>query len=98
MAHAEICPVCNGRGYINEYGYKGKVADAEPKCHGCDGRGWVTVHDEYIPSKPLMPLQFYYPVYYSSIPEYDLRPKTYCSNTTSDLKNSADPLEGTNEQ
>lgn len=33
MAHAEICPVCSGKG-------KG--------CHGCKGEGWVSVDDGHI--------------------------------------------------
>lgn len=35
MAHSEICPVCKG---------KGKVKDKN--CHGCFGRGWVTVYGD----------------------------------------------------
>ena len=34
MTHAEKCPVCSGSG---EY--------ADKKCHGCKGKGWVTVSD-----------------------------------------------------
>ena len=35
MAHAQICPVCNG---------KGKLKDGS-KCHGCGGKGWITIQD-----------------------------------------------------
>lgn len=51
-SHAELCPVCKGRGYINEVGFTGKVdPTTETKCHGCDGKGWVTVSDnkEHVP-------------------------------------------------
>jgi len=38
MAHAEKCPVCDGSGKV-------KVDDITIDCHGCAGKGWVTVHD-----------------------------------------------------
>jgi hypothetical protein len=45
--HAEICPICLGKGKIQQ-------ADDEAYCtainivvcHGCWGRGWVEVSDE----------------------------------------------------
>jgi len=38
---AQLCPVCNGRGTVP---VKGNVTSSyEETCHGCDGRGWVTV-------------------------------------------------------
>ena len=49
MAHAEICPICGG---------KGVVPNPDPtccndavNCQGCGGLGWVTVQDPplYIP-------------------------------------------------
>lgn len=44
MAHAERCPVCEGGGWLPVC----EVGADEPqqphaKCHGCDGKGWVTV-------------------------------------------------------
>ena len=33
MSHAEICPVCSGKGKVEE----------ERQCHGCAGLGWITV-------------------------------------------------------
>ena len=44
MAHAETCPVCNGKGYIIIEGNWQKESKKE-KCHGCWGIGWVTVQD-----------------------------------------------------
>jgi len=38
---AQICPVCNGSGK-----YEGK------ECHGCDGKGWVSVSGDYPPYYP----------------------------------------------
>ena len=35
--HAEICPICKGKGIL----IYGNVVP----CHGCDGDGWVEVHD-----------------------------------------------------
>lgn len=34
LAHAETCPVCRGKGSL--------LGDT---CHGCGGKGWVTVED-----------------------------------------------------
>lgn len=41
MAHAEKCPVCNGKGKIDD-----------KTCHGCGGTGWIVIQDApiYIPS------------------------------------------------
>jgi hypothetical protein len=45
--HAERCPVCFGVGYYTPAPdpFTSGVAVARP-CHGCDGRGWVTVVDD----------------------------------------------------
>jgi hypothetical protein len=43
MAHSELCPVCKG---------KGKVKDKN--CHGCFGKGWVTIYGDS-KLKPLSP-------------------------------------------
>lgn len=54
MAHAEICPVCEGIGRIKELndGTINKIELSLPinarVCHGCDGKGWVTVEDEVV--------------------------------------------------
>ena len=40
--HAELCPVCNGKGVI--YGIA-ESAVPYKTCHGCGGTGWVTVAD-----------------------------------------------------
>jgi len=42
MAHSEICPVCSGKGNLNAVMCVPLVI-----CHGCNGRGWVTVGTEY---------------------------------------------------
>ena len=44
MAHAERCLVCNTSGKVN-----GK------QCHGCEGKGWVTVNDDSKPYYPIFP-------------------------------------------
>jgi DnaJ-class molecular chaperone len=41
MAHAQLCPVCGGRG-----SFKKLDAEGEIKCHGCGGAGWITVFDK----------------------------------------------------
>jgi hypothetical protein len=35
---AVICPVCNGTGKY--------FTDKWDACHGCNGKGWVEVHEE----------------------------------------------------
>lgn len=43
MAHAEKCPVCNGKGEI----IKNNMTGETTVCHGCNGKGWVEVGTEY---------------------------------------------------
>jgi len=46
MAHAELCPVCYGKGgLVNRHGAPVVDDCGQVKCHGCGGRGWVTVQD-----------------------------------------------------
>ena len=40
-SHAERCPVCHGAGKVKPKG----LGEPEKQCHGCGGRGWVTVQD-----------------------------------------------------
>lgn len=62
---AERYPICYGKGTISDK----YSTNAEQKCHGCNGKGWILVPDE-----PL-----YYPYYY---PYYPYCPETpyiiYC--------------------
>ncbi len=45
MAHAEVCPVCNGKGELPAD--KNNPDFPTKTCYGCDtGKGWVTVQDE----------------------------------------------------
>jgi len=47
MAHAELCPVCSGSGKTLK-GHVGTAIHQEKQvCHGCGGKGWVTVGTEY---------------------------------------------------
>ena len=61
MSHAELCPVCAGRGVIKEYPSE-ESTQTNPNtkvCHGCGGKGWVTVLDANDGcSQPCIP---YYP-------------------------------------
>lgn len=44
MNHAETCPVCGGKGTVlPPPNYEVTSAQTEQACHGCGGRGWVTV-------------------------------------------------------
>lgn len=47
MSHSEICPVCNGAGKIRQYLDYVCTTNcySETTCHGCLGKGWVTVED-----------------------------------------------------
>jgi DnaJ-class molecular chaperone len=46
MNHAEICPVCGGRGKVMSPVNSWTTAVSyEQTCHGCSGCGWVTVKD-----------------------------------------------------
>ena len=47
MTHAERCPVCNGSGKYVESTYFTITAPIEKTCHGCLGKGWVEVRDDY---------------------------------------------------
>ena len=46
MNHAEKCPVCNGTGKIST-GNSSTAGPVEEVCHGCGGKGWVTVEDSW---------------------------------------------------
>jgi len=59
---AVLCPVCKGSGRYGDEGVEGV-------CHGCSGKGWVTIGDRY----PVCPTYPTYPVYpnpYSPYPPY----------------------------
>lgn len=47
MYHAEVCPVCNGSGKYKEYSYFREQTTSqnyiEKVCHGCQGKGWISV-------------------------------------------------------
>lgn len=49
MAHAEICPVCGGRGTTADSQAPTTAGVLEKTCHGCNGSGWVTVGTDYPP-------------------------------------------------
>jgi len=75
--HAEKCPVCDGEGSL-----AGVLPDEKRTCHGCEGRGWVTVGREFLQT-PYIPMP--YPVYpdsawYPRWPEITWT----CNHTTAD--------------
>jgi len=59
MAHAEKCPVCDGSG---QYEFR--------ECHGCGGKGWITVEDCNLGHVPNFIQPYYTPYYPSYIPEW----------------------------
>lgn len=43
---AQTCPVCNGKGKIKEnQGSYTTLPEQYNICHGCGGKGWLTVPD-----------------------------------------------------
>ena len=42
MTHSEICPVCSGKGKLDDI----KITSGFKTCHGCWGSGWVEVQDQ----------------------------------------------------
>ena len=48
--HSEKCPVCNGTGLVGEsypnYGSSTGGFYTQKTCHGCHGKGWITVWDD----------------------------------------------------
>ena len=70
--HSEKCPVCNGNGLVphgfyNQTSGDWSAASTEPeKCHGCEGKGWITVGEAVdvrpmpYPTSPYVP----YPPWY----------------------------------
>jgi len=63
MAHAERCPVCGGCGKISQPNEGTSTVPPSPLlCHGCSGRGWVTVEDSpRVYPEPFSP--YYWPTY-----------------------------------
>jgi len=48
MKHAEICPICKGRGRVPEDPeWDSGPSPSTRVCHGCNGKGWVEVEGEY---------------------------------------------------
>ena len=50
MAHAEKCPICEGSGRLPLPVEMGTSASRpyDKLCHGCGGKGWVSVQDEIV--------------------------------------------------
>lgn len=42
---AVLCPVCDGKGKINDPLTVAATSTVKVVCHGCQGRGWVEVSD-----------------------------------------------------
>ena len=62
MSHAEVCPICHGTGKVEDYeDFLDTTAPLERTCHGCGGKGWVSVDDgEDYPAYPLpMPVDLH---------------------------------------
>jgi hypothetical protein len=43
MSHAEVCPICYGKGWVALDGTENLTCPSHKTCHGCGGMGWVTV-------------------------------------------------------
>lgn len=48
LPRAQLCPVCNGSGRVTNPEIWDQTRSSKPfptiTCHGCYGRGWVTVN------------------------------------------------------
>ena len=59
MAHAEKCPICEGRGhtgFVETLPYKHN-GTADGVCRACEGKGWVELADSpYYTIQPFNPL------------------------------------------
>jgi len=48
---AVVCPICNGSGKISVE--EPTTAGGMKTCHGCGGKGWVEIHNDfYLCPKP----------------------------------------------
>ena len=48
--HAERCPICSGTGvYVPPPNPYTREVAIPRTCHGCQGKGWVSVEDIYYP-------------------------------------------------
>ena len=58
---AVLCPVCNGSGKIQPTGDQSD--NKLETCHGCNGKGWVEVQEDYSPyvRYPIVPCEPYNP-------------------------------------
>lgn len=54
MSHSEKCPICKGRGklfnVLNFFNLKDFRYGTD--CYGCNGKGWITVKDEWEYDRP----------------------------------------------
>ena len=41
--HAEVCPICYGKGQVNNVHPGDTCTERWETCHGCAGSGWITV-------------------------------------------------------
>ena len=61
MAHSEVCPICKGKGtVVKDVG--GGIGKEDLPCHGCSGKGWITIQDgniQWYPSYPVYPQPIY---------------------------------------
>jgi len=56
MKHAEICPICKGRGRVPEDPeWDSGPSPSTRVCHGCNGKGWIEV--EGAREQPIRPWQ-----------------------------------------
>ena len=62
MSHSEVCPICHGKGELTTYDESSTGNRTTKTCHGCNGKGWITVEDNYPkPYQPYPPPNPYYP-------------------------------------
>lgn len=47
MGHAQRCPICFGSGKVDDEATQQTTCPQKRSCHGCGGKGWISVHDYY---------------------------------------------------
>lgn len=45
---AQLCPVCQGEGKLYDCSDTTDDSGNWHTCHGCDGKGWISLPEDYI--------------------------------------------------
>lgn len=62
MAHAQICPICGGKGNKIREGTEHLTSPTKETCNGCGSKGWVEVQDA---APNIIPYPYINPYWYN---------------------------------